>query len=143
MDLTSIHRLGRQISAPIRNIAPRVADRREPVISSVTVPQLRDLPNMIHPPLHGVVKAPSAVSARTLTCRAPAVTRWWQAPHRACRHALAEALRLHGHGWHARRIHLERLAKCRNDDPNDCCLGQSKGRTLICRIEILHIKATE
>jgi hypothetical protein len=30
---------------------------------------------MIHPPLLGVVNAPSAVSARTLTCRAPAVPR--------------------------------------------------------------------
>ena len=31
-----------------------------------------DLPDMIHPPLLGVVNAPSAVSARTPTCRAPA-----------------------------------------------------------------------
>jgi hypothetical protein len=30
---------------------------------------------MIHPPLLGVVNAPSAVSARTVTCRAPAVPR--------------------------------------------------------------------
>jgi hypothetical protein len=50
------------------------SDRREPVISSVP-PQLGDFPNMIHPPLLGVVNAPSAVSARTLTCRAPAVPR--------------------------------------------------------------------
>jgi hypothetical protein len=46
-------------------------DRREPVISSVTGGQLGDLPNTIQPPLLGV-KAASAVSARTLTCRAPA-----------------------------------------------------------------------
>ena len=45
------------------------------MISSVTVPQLGDFPNMIQPPLLGVVNAPSAVSARTLTCRAPAVPR--------------------------------------------------------------------
>src|SRR5271157_5650977 len=45
------------------------------VISSVTGRQLGDLPNMIQPPLLGVVKAASAVSARTLTCRAPAVPR--------------------------------------------------------------------
>jgi hypothetical protein len=32
--------------------------------------QLGDLPNMIQPPLLGVVNAASAVSARTLTCRA-------------------------------------------------------------------------
>jgi hypothetical protein len=36
------------------------------------IPQLGDLPNMIHPPLLGVVNAPSAVSTRTLTCRAGA-----------------------------------------------------------------------
>jgi hypothetical protein len=51
------------------------SDRREPVISSVTSRQLGDLPNMIQPPLLGVVNAASAVSARTLTCRAPAITR--------------------------------------------------------------------
>src|SRR5208337_3736451 len=44
-------------------------------LSSVTVPQLGCLPNMIHPPLLGVVNAPSAVSTRTPTCRAPAVPR--------------------------------------------------------------------
>ena len=49
--------------------------RGEPVISSVTGRQLGDLPNMIQPPLLGVVNAASAVSARTLTCRAPAVPR--------------------------------------------------------------------
>ena len=42
------------------------SDRREPVISSVTGRQLGDLPNMIQPPLLGVVNAASAVSARTL-----------------------------------------------------------------------------
>jgi hypothetical protein len=46
----------------------------EPVIASVTGSQLGDLPNMIQPPPLGVVKVASAVSARTLTCRAPAVT---------------------------------------------------------------------
>ena len=51
------------------------SDRREPVISCVTGGQLEDLPNMIQPPLLGVVNAASAVSARTLTCRAPAVPR--------------------------------------------------------------------
>src|SRR5262249_57866450 len=51
------------------------SDRRAPVISSVTGRQLADLPNMIQPPLLGVVNAASAVSARTLTCRAPAVPR--------------------------------------------------------------------
>src|SRR5207247_1853449 len=50
-------------------------DRGEPVISSVTGRQIGDLPNMIQPPLLGVVNAASAVSARTLTCRAPAVPR--------------------------------------------------------------------
>src|SRR5262245_56945936 len=50
--------------------------RRSPRgISSVTGRQLADLPNMIQPPLLGVVNAASAVSARTLTCRAPAVPR--------------------------------------------------------------------
>jgi hypothetical protein len=39
----------------------------EPVISSVTGRQLGDLPNMIQPPLLGVVNAASAISARTLT----------------------------------------------------------------------------
>src|SRR5438034_6602289 len=60
-----------------RPIALHVAegDRREPVISNVTGRQLGDLPNMIQPPLLGVVKAASAVSARTLTCRAAAVPR--------------------------------------------------------------------
>lgn len=37
--------------------------------------QLGLFPNMIHPPLLGVVNAPSAVSALTRTCRAPAVPR--------------------------------------------------------------------
>jgi hypothetical protein len=46
------------------------SDRREPVISSVTGRQLGDLPNVIQPPLLGVVNAASAVSARTLTSRA-------------------------------------------------------------------------
>ena len=45
------------------------------MISSVTGRQLESLPNMIQPPLLGVVNAASAVSARTLTCRAPAVPR--------------------------------------------------------------------
>ena len=45
------------------------------MISSLTGRQLGDLPNMIQPPLLGVVNAASAVSARTLTCRAPAVRR--------------------------------------------------------------------
>ena len=45
------------------------------MISSVAGRQVADLPNMIQPPLLGVVKAASAVSARTLTCRAPAVPR--------------------------------------------------------------------
>ena len=47
-----------------------LSERREPVISSVSGRQLGCLPNMIQPPLLGVVKAASAVSARTLTCRA-------------------------------------------------------------------------
>jgi hypothetical protein len=51
------------------------SDRREPAISSVTGRQLGFLPNMIQPPLLGVVNAASAVSARALTCRAPAVPR--------------------------------------------------------------------
>jgi hypothetical protein len=51
------------------------SDRREPATSSVAGRQLGDLPNMIQPPLLGVVNAASAVSARTLTCRAPAVPR--------------------------------------------------------------------
>ena len=37
--------------------------------------QLECVPNMIQPPLLGVVNAASAVSARILTCRAPAVPR--------------------------------------------------------------------
>ena len=45
------------------------------LIPSVAGRQLGDLPNMIQPPLLGVVNAASAVSARTLTCRAPAVPR--------------------------------------------------------------------
>ena len=48
---------------------------REPMISSVAGRQIECLPNMIQPPLLGVVKAASAVSARTLTWRAPAVPR--------------------------------------------------------------------
>src|SRR5947209_8175402 len=51
------------------------SDRPERVISNVTGHQLGNLPNMIQPPLLGVVNAASAVSARTLTCRAPAVPR--------------------------------------------------------------------
>jgi hypothetical protein len=51
------------------------SDRREAVVPSVTGRQLGCLPNMIQPPLLGVVNAASAVSARTLTCRAPAVPR--------------------------------------------------------------------
>src|SRR6516162_5146973 len=47
---------------------------REPVISPENR-QLGCLPSMIQPPLLGVVKAASAVSARTLTWRAPAVPR--------------------------------------------------------------------
>ena len=41
----------------------------------VTARQVGDLPNMIQPPLLGVVNAASAISARTLTCRAPVVPR--------------------------------------------------------------------
>ena len=41
----------------------------------LTARQLGSFPNMIQPPLLGVVKAASAVSARTLTCLAPAVPR--------------------------------------------------------------------
>jgi len=44
-------------------------------ISRVTARQFGYLPNMIQPPLLGVVNAASAVSARTLTCRSPAVSR--------------------------------------------------------------------
>jgi transposase len=44
-------------------------------LPTVTGRQLGHLPNMIQPPLLGVVNAASAVSARTLTCRAPAVPR--------------------------------------------------------------------
>jgi hypothetical protein len=51
------------------------SDRREPAISSVKGRQVGFLPNMIQPPLLGVVNAASAVSARTLTWRAPAVPR--------------------------------------------------------------------
>jgi len=51
------------------------SDRREAVVPSVTGRQLGCLPNMIQPPLLGVVNAASAVPARTLTCRAPAVPR--------------------------------------------------------------------
>jgi hypothetical protein len=46
-----------------------------PGVSSVPGHQLGDLPNMIQPPLLGVVNAASAVSARTLIGRAPAVPR--------------------------------------------------------------------
>jgi hypothetical protein len=42
-------------------------------LPSVTGRQLGYSPNMIQPPLLGVVNAASAVSARTLICRAPAV----------------------------------------------------------------------
>src|SRR5208282_4722093 len=42
--------------------------------------QLGDLPKMIQPPLLGVVNAASAVSARTLTWRAPAVPRSCDGP---------------------------------------------------------------
>ena len=45
------------------------------MVSSVTGRQLGFLPNMIQPPLLGVVNAASAVSALILTCRAPAVPR--------------------------------------------------------------------
>ena len=45
------------------------------MISRVTGRQLGFLPNMIQAALLGVVNAASAVSARTLTCRAPAVPR--------------------------------------------------------------------
>ena len=45
------------------------------MISIAAGRQFGDLPNMIQPPLLGVVNAASAVSARTLTCRAPAVSR--------------------------------------------------------------------
>src|SRR5439155_21923463 len=44
-------------------------------VPSVAGRQLGCLPNMIPPPLLGVVHAASAVSARTLACRAPAVPR--------------------------------------------------------------------
>ncbi len=47
----------------------------ELAISNVTGRQLKGFPNMIQPPLLGVVNAPSAVSALTLTCRAPTVPR--------------------------------------------------------------------
>src|SRR5262249_25034484 len=50
------------------------SDRREP-ISSIPGRQLGFFQNMIQPPLLGVVNAASAVSARTLTCRRPAVPR--------------------------------------------------------------------
>jgi hypothetical protein len=76
------------ISAHNRRLAPRARNRRRAAStdlrtryqalhfdSSVTGRQLGDLPNMIQPPLLGVVNAASAVSARTLTCRAPAVPR--------------------------------------------------------------------
>src|SRR6516225_7328164 len=46
-----------------------------PIKSGVTGGQFGCLPNMIQPPLLGVVKAASAVSARTLTWRGPAVPR--------------------------------------------------------------------
>ena len=45
------------------------------MISSVTGRQLGDFRNIIQPALLGVVNATSAVSARTLTCRAPAASR--------------------------------------------------------------------
>src|SRR6266550_2321404 len=51
------------------------SDRREPVVSGATCRQLGFLPNIIQPLLLGVVNAASAVSARILTCRAPAVPR--------------------------------------------------------------------
>ena len=51
------------------------SDRREPVISRFMGCQLGDLPNMIQPPLLGVVNAASTVSAQTVTWRAPAVPR--------------------------------------------------------------------
>jgi hypothetical protein len=44
------------------------------VISRVARGQLGFFPNMIQPPLFGAVNAASAVSAQTLTCRAPPVT---------------------------------------------------------------------
>ena len=50
-------------------------DRRAPVISPGDLRQLGLLPNMIQPPLLGVVNDASAVSARTLTCRASTVPR--------------------------------------------------------------------
>jgi hypothetical protein len=52
-----------------------VSDTHEPVISSVTGRQLGCLPNITQPLLLGVVNAASGVSARTLTCRGPAVPR--------------------------------------------------------------------
>jgi hypothetical protein len=59
---------------------PRLGEELEPplqarVISRDTGRQFGFLPNMIQPPLLGVVNAASAVSARTLTWRAPAVPR--------------------------------------------------------------------
>jgi hypothetical protein len=45
------------------------------VISNATACQLGYLPNVIQPPLLGMVNAPSMVSARILTCRTPAVPR--------------------------------------------------------------------
>src|SRR5439155_9440851 len=68
---------GRRPRRLSRHIALHAAEnnRREPVSPSVTRRQLGDLPNMIQPPLLGVVNAASAVSARTVTCRAPAVPR--------------------------------------------------------------------
>ena len=55
---------------------PRFNDRvPENLLRHVTGRQVGYLPNMIQPPLLGVVNAARAVSARTLTCRAPAVPR--------------------------------------------------------------------
>jgi hypothetical protein len=57
-------------------VRPRQGDCREPVISGVTGRQLGSLPNMIQPPLLGVVKAASGLgpdlgltaSAVSLSC---------------------------------------------------------------------------
>jgi hypothetical protein len=84
------------------------SDRREPVISSITGRQLGDLPNMIQPPLLGVVNAASAVSARTLTCRAPAVPR-----------SCSNAVGVHGRtGAAVPQIAAARAERVRSLDPD-------------------------
>ena len=78
-----------------------------PTIAAVTARQLGDLPDMIQPPLLGVVKAASAVSARTLTCRTPAVPR------------SARCCRLHGRtGAPVPKIAAARTERVRSLDPD-------------------------